>query len=350
MSAEHFWGKRSRRIASIIGAVSAGGALLCWIFAPQAAAPASRFAIFACLQPAIGSLILALIFRITGGQWGESLRPYFGAAIRLLPWIWPLAIPFVLIQAAHPTGAAAAVSGPATVAALLVRAVFYEAIFIGAGAIALGRAPRSWAGPGLLALVFSLHVLAADWFFTLEPGWYSSGFPLAWMSLQAASGLSWAIAAAIASGLDPAANGEAGRPVGLDWGNLLLTTVILSTYLLFMEFLIIWSGNLPREITWYLRRSTGGWRALISALALFHLAVPFAALLSRRVKQDRRALGRLAFVVGVVEVLWNAWFVLPAFGDRGAMLGLACVCTLAAGSAFFVIGYFAGLEPRPSSV
>ena len=44
-------------------------------------------------------------------------------------------------------------------------------------------------------------------------------------------------------------------------GNLTFAFVILWTYMTFGQFLIIWSGNLPEEITWYLDRRQGGWRA-----------------------------------------------------------------------------------------
>ena len=42
--------------------------------------------------------------------------------------------------------------------------------------------------------------------------------------------------------------------------NVLLTFVILWAYLSFAQFLVIWLGNTQGEITWYIRRTDGGWR------------------------------------------------------------------------------------------
>ena len=64
-----------------------------------------------------------------------------------------------------------------------------------------------------------------------------------------------------------------------DLGNLMLTFVILWAYMAFSQYLIIWSGNLPEEIPWYLRRLQGGWGWVGVALVLFHFVLPFLLLL-----------------------------------------------------------------------
>ena len=78
-----------------------------------------------------------------------------------------------------------------------------------------------------------------------------------------------------------------------DLGKLLFAFVMLWAYLSFSQFLIIWSANLPEEIPWYLHRldqRLGVHRR--SALVVFHFAVPFIVLLSRRIEAQRGAAGR----------------------------------------------------------
>jgi len=331
---------RRRRIirrSGLAGAAALAVAVVLGFLAPAAAAPAYRFAVFACLQPAIGSLLFCLIYRITGGQWGEALEGLFAAGIRLLPWVWPLVLPLLFWPQGRPLA-----DGPLPpftgAGALLLRAVFYEAVFIAAGRVALRADRRRLAAPALIVLVFTLHVLAADWFFTLDPGWYSTGFPLIWMSVQAAAGLALALAFAPLCGRSPADLGAAGRPLGADWGNLLLTTVILSSYLTFIQYLVIWSGNLPREIAWFERRM-GPWRLIAGALALFHLFLPMAFLLSRRWKASPGGVPRLAALLCIVEVTWAAWFILPPFTGRGAPTPLVAAAFLVAGAGLFLNRY-----------
>ena len=73
-----------------------------------------------------------------------------------------------------------------------------------------------------------------------------------------------------------------------DIGKLMLAFVMLFAYFSFSQWLIIWAGNLPEEISWYLHRIRGGWGLVVLVIVLFHFALPFAMLLSR----DRKRAGR----------------------------------------------------------
>jgi len=98
-----------------------------------------------------------------------------------------------------------------------------------------------------------------------------------------------------------------------DLGNLLLAFVMLWAYFAFSQYLIIWSGNLPEEISWYLRRLSGGWEWIGIVLMVFHFFVPFLLLLSRTMK--RRLLLLSAVAVGILLMRWLdlLWFTAPAF-------------------------------------
>ncbi len=327
-----------RACLGVAGAAVLATAALGWA-APGAVPAAYRFAVLACLGPALGSLFFVLIHRMTGGQWGLRLAPFLEAGVRLLPWIWIATLPLLLgpglAEPAHPR-----YSGRIALAA---RSVGYAAVFFLLSRATL-RARRSarpeawaWLGPaGLIVLVFMVHLLAVDWIFPLQPHWTATGFPLVWMIGQAAAGLALALASALLFGADPAAEGPEGRSFGLDWGNLLLASIAMWTYVAFVQFLLIWAGNLPREISWYVRRSAGAWPAVAGGLALFHFALPFIFLLSRRFKRfPAGLLGAAAAVLGG-QLLYTAWLVLPGFGD-GSPLALAldaAVLAAAAGIAF----------------
>ena len=77
--------------------------------------------------------------------------------------------------------------------------------------------------------------------------------------------------------------------------------------------LIIWSGNLPEEVPWYLNRLRGGWGAVGLLLVVFHFLLPFLVLLSRGTKRNARLLGITAALVLVMRFVDLLWLVLPAF-------------------------------------
>ena len=65
--------------------------------------------------------------------------------------------------------------------------------------------------------------------------------------------------------------------------------VMLWAYFAFSQYLIIWSGNLPEEIGWYIG-THGGWGAIIVTIGILHFAAPFLFLLSRSIKRNPRKL------------------------------------------------------------
>ena len=82
-----------------------------------------------------------------------------------------------------------------------------------------------------------------------------------------------------------------------DLGKLMLAFVMLWAYLAFSQFLIIWSGNLPEEIPWYIERIRGGWGVVALLLVIGHFALPFALLLSRDLKRHSGLLAKVAIFV-----------------------------------------------------
>jgi hypothetical protein len=100
----------------------------------------------------------------------------------------------------------------------------------------------------------------------------------------------------------------------------MLGFVMIWAYISFSQFLIIWSANIPEEAVWYYHRSQGGWQWVGLALILFHFALPFLLLLSRRAKRQGQLLTGLAvFMIGM-RLVDLFWLVVPAFHQTGLHL------------------------------
>jgi hypothetical protein len=98
-----------------------------------------------------------------------------------------------------------------------------------------------------------------------------------------------------------------------DLGKLLLALVMLWTYFDFSQFLIIWSGNLPEEIHYYLPRVHGGWGAIALAVVALHFAFPFLFLLSRSFKRNAEKLAIVATLVLLMRLIDLFWTIAPSF-------------------------------------
>ena len=322
--------------------------VLLWLD-PEDFSLAYRFVVFVALAPAVGCLIFTLIHRMTGGQWASELAPFLLAGVSLLPWIWLLALPVLFLPPAlnrHAPSVAAAAHGYAGAPMVAMRSLFYAVVFFGlnwavAGEVGRDSSPtqnrRPWVGPvGSLVLVFTLTLLSDDWIASLDSGWHSTGFAFVWMTGQAVAGLSLALLGGLAAGAQPGASGSAGRPLGLDWGRLVMATLLSWCYVAFAQFLIIWAGNLPAEISWFKRRSEGWWFLVPAILGVFSILIPFLLLLSRRYKSSSWGLAVVAVMLILGQGLYTAWLILPSAGRLSPMGGLLALALLVAGGAVFV--------------
>lgn len=168
------------------------------------------------------------------------------------------------------------------------------------------------------------------------------------MGGQAISGLAAAIVCGIATGRPASAIGTSGRPEGIEWGNLLLAAVMFWSYVAFVHLLIMWMGNIRKEVAWYVDRATPAWGAVIAVIALFHLFLPLLMLFFRAFKRSSRALGTLAAVLIALQALHTCWLIFPSLRPGAAVLLLAAILAIAALGLFFAC--YARLAARPEEV
>jgi hypothetical protein len=295
----------------------------------------------------LGSLGLLMLQYLSGGQWGLVSRRIFEAASRNMPLLALLFVPVVLgmpklfiwarpevVQGDPILQMKAPYLNPAF---FVIRAVIYFAFWIACAWILnkwsqaqdrgeLAMVPgdtvrfRTVSAPGLLFLVMTVTFATVDWMMSLDPHWFSTIYGLMAIAGQGLSALALAIIVLALTARTP--------PVSLylvqrhfhDLGKLLLAFVMLWAYMNFSQFLIVWSGNLPEEIPWYINRFRGGWQYIALLLVVGHFALPFLLLLSRDLKRDASMLAKLAVAVIVMRLVDLIWLLSPAFA-HGADAG-----------------------------
>jgi hypothetical protein len=235
-------------------------------------------------------------------------------------------------------------------------------------------AMRRIGAAALVLLVPTATFAAFDWAMSLEPNWYSSIYgalltaggvlaahALAICGLTTFGASPIAVSAASDSNSGDAtrvgelqsseqqsletsegnlAHGDRSADIFNDLGNLLLAFLMVNAYFAFSQFLIIWSGNLPSEIPWYLRRLGGGWQWLAMSIVVLHFALPFLMLLSRDRKREPRQLRVVALLLVTMYLAHLYWMIAPAFAFhdvRGHAINVAGLIAIFAG---FVAVYF----------
>lgn len=196
---------------------------------------------------------------------------------------------------------------------------------------------------GLVFLVLSATLLFTQWVMSLDAHWYSTVFGV-WNLIGAALA-AFAFATILVmrwhkeEPYSAFANPKQNRFMR-DMGNLMLAFTMLWAYLSLSQYLIIWSGNLPEEISYYYRRSNGGtispWNIMGTLLLIGQFFAPFLMLLSSRAKRTPSLLIKVAawiFFFHVVDVYWT---ITPFFYEQGNELPVGTY--LAQAGTFLAIG------------
>ncbi len=321
---------RAERIAWAAGGVGCVVAAIGWAMAPRDFAYGWLAALATWIGWPLGSIALLLTHALTGGRWGDALRPALLAGIVSLVLLIPALIPYaitadLLYPWMHPGGALAN-RFYLNVPFLVGRSAAYLIVWLGLGALVLrGASLARIAPPGLILLAFTVTFAAIDATMSLDPTFESSIYGMLAAAAVGLLALAIAVLAAVAAAPEDAL---------ADFGKLLLALVVLWAYLDFMQLLIVWQSNLSADAPWYARRMHGGWGWVLAALAIGHFLLPFALLIIPRLQRNRRALAGVAILLIAMAVLRSWWLVLPEGGRSVGWIDLACLCAfggLAAG-------------------
>ena len=328
--------------ALIVGVVFSLGAIALAFTRPEEFYRAYLLGYMDWLGVALGSMAIVMIRHLTGGGWGTVIRRILGAAMRTLPVMAILFIPIIIAVLQHqmypwlkPLEAISdlhirehlekhsfikgAYLNPA---GFIIRAIIYLAIWnllcfllsMWSKQTDKPAAPdntqkfKAVAGPGLILYAFTISFAAIDWVMSLDPSWISTIYGLIILIGELIAAMCFAIVVERIL-VDYKPMSEMLRPDFVhDHGKWTLAFIMVWAYFNFSQWLIIWAGNLPTEITFYLKRIHNGWGYVAVFLVLFHFCIPFIILLSRPFKRNIRKLFWLAvwlLCMRFTDLFWN---------------------------------------------
>ncbi|MDE2127112.1 MAG: hypothetical protein KGJ62_11020 [Armatimonadetes bacterium] len=238
-----------------------------------------------------------------------------------LPYLYPW-VNHVQVAASVPMAHRAGYMNPAWFA---IRNIFYFALF---GAItwllrqsskrqdSSGDFAESWFRSSVAAVSVVLFVLTVtlaitDWVMSLDPLWFSTIYGFLWCDYAGLGAM-----ALICAMVGLQSRGEPYRSamdydVTRDLGNLLFLFIMVWGYFSFSQWIIVWSGNLPHEIHYFLIRNQGQLLPLGAFIVVGEFFVPFIALLSSRLKRTPRMLAGISLWILMMRVLELHWVVMP---------------------------------------
>jgi hypothetical protein len=321
-----------------------------------------------CFSFAGGGLVVLMLQYVSGGKWGLLLRRPLEALTRTIWLVGAMFVPIIFLWkhlyqwAAFPTAGAVAEAlanhavtleqaltlnakramlNPTAViiqTAIIFGVMWVFQYFLNKWSLERDADPERgtepsydrWrikfenlSGIGILIYVFLLTMGAIDWIKSLDITWYSSIWGLQFLVGQGYAVLALGILTVILLSRYEPMKTMLRATEQHDLGKLAFAFVMLNIYLCFAEFLIIWSGNVPDEIPWYLNRIRGGWWVICSLDFICHWLIPFVLLLSRDLKRNKQKMIWLTCFMIFARCIDMFWLIEPNFADAAGNLHIA---------------------------
>ncbi len=195
--------------------------------------------------------------------------------------------------------------------------------------------------PFLIILGFCVTFAAFDWIMSLDPHWYSTIFGLYFFASCYVAFLCFLVVVvnitAKHSSFDVLYNIEHNH----DLGKLIFGHSCFWTYAAFVQYLLIWYGNIPEETKWYAVRQTHGWLPLWCLLGVGHFLVPFVLLMARRAKRSRNLVLAVSIWILVLHFIDLYWLIVPSHFKSGPDFSyMDLLCFVGIGSLFLSLFSF----------
>ncbi len=346
-------------IALGIGVVGLVGCALAGLANPTLFFRAYLVAFAPCLAICLGCLVLGMIGYLTTATWGAAFTPIFESATKVLPLLALLILPVLFgINKLYPWATAEDDPNPLVRIRreyylnpqfFIARAVLYLVIWnlvawvlrflarraADSGTIQDSRTLRKFCGVGLVIYGGTFTFAAVDWFMSLEPEWWSAIYAVMLAVGQLLTAYAFSVIVFLSLVLRaPAPTPTDGQPPSRpadhfsqqllrDFGNLLLAFTMIWTYMSFAQYLLIYSGNLKEEATWFMPRTHGGWQYVVITLGVTQFGLPFFLLLNKELKRNPRTLLGIASLIFASRFLDITWLLAPSVpGDQLPLIWL----------------------------
>lgn len=309
--------------ALTLAILAAAGVVVLAIFNPVLALQGWLTAMVWSAMIPVGALTLLMIHRLTGGEWGFALAPVLETAARAIAGVALIAVPVLIFPRAiyrwHSFPELPVQVGQYYMTApfFALRSVLAFCIWSVLAWVPALRRTATGAACGLIVLAIVSNFIAIDWVESSRPGYHSSNFGFGLWIEQMLS--AFALCALIGT------EGDETRRCR-DLAGLLIAVLLGVMYFLYVEFAIIWYGDLPDKIAWFITRSRTPWPEIGGFALLIGAAAPFLAMLNQQIRESETALSIIGGGMTLAIILHIAWLLAPSFGVAALLpAGLAII-------------------------
>jgi hypothetical protein len=304
---------RGYRLHLIVIAFSSGTAIYGLYYAPGRIWPNLLLDAFYATSLAVSAIFLLATQQLTGARWSAGLRRIPEAFMLLLPaagclmlllffgrhWIYPWSVTEMQAGGAGlPSGGKAQYLRTPFVFGRLGFTLLLWAVFMRlfrTTSLEQDRSPGSnlachqrmtrYSAFFVILFAISFTLGSFDWLISTDPSWFTTMYAVYVFSGTFVQGIA-AITVATVVLREKGYLHDAVKESHLhDLGKMLFAFSTFWAYIWICQYLLIWYGNIPEEVTHYAKRTNGSWLFVFLANFIVNWVVPFAALLSAHAKR-----------------------------------------------------------------
>ena len=269
---------------------------------------------FWLLSVAVSAMFFIATQRLSGARWSAGLRRVAEAFALAMPlaaavvvalyfgreWLFPWARPGAFEHAPAFAGKATYLRTPfafARMAGTVLCWILFAWLFRRAS-LAQDREPHAslahhrrlnrYSAAFVVVFAVTFTTSAYDWLISLDPEWFSTMFAVYVFAGAFVQGIAAVALATIV--LKQRRLLEVSERQLQDLGKLLFAFATFWAYLWVCQYLLVWYGNIPDEVTHYAVRTRGPWLPLFALNLVVNWAIPFTVLLPARAKANARVL------------------------------------------------------------
>ena len=281
----------------------------------------------------IGALVLLLVSRLTGGGWSLILGPVLESAARAVAGAALMIVPVLIFSAAlyqwlsSPLTPKSLTGAYMTAPLFAVRSVIALCIWTILAWMAGMRATSLGAGIGLFVLAVLTNIIPVDWIVSAEPGFHSSDFGFGFGVEQVLTALALCAATGVVRNSERRCRDLAG---------MMIAAILGTVYMYYMEFAVIWYGNLPDKVGWFNHRGDTPWAEIGGAGFAIGALIPFLLLLNDRVRGSVGWLQAIGAAILFGEMLHVIFLIVPSFGLAALLPAVLAILAFAIAGTFWL--------------
>jgi hypothetical protein len=167
----------------------------------------------------------------------------------------------------------------------------------------------------VLVFAVSFTTGAFDWVISLDPSWFSTMFAVFVFAGTFVQGIAAVTLATVLLRERGYMRSAVSEHQLHDLGKMLFAFSVFWMYIWVCQYLLIWYGNIPDEVTHYIKRTNGPWLVLFVLNPIINWVFPFTVLMSVKAKCNPKVLRTVCIVLLVGHWLDLYLLIMPAEWD-----------------------------------